>query len=276
MKVVKSFVAIIFIVIVFSCSKSLEPTSPNNTEIVLNKENDSALVSLQFKGQATINNDLTILFDGVKADSRCPENANCVWAGDGEIKLIILKGNSKEEVSLHTFLEPKEITFGGYRLFLKALKPYPTTTTSIKPEDYVIDLIVAKSSVETAKTIRLIEGVDYPAIKKDMLNVNNISLNKDELTINVGYSGGCRVHKIELFAQKEIQKSNPAQVTLLLSHDADGDACKALISSNEIFDLTPLKEYLKEHFNIQDKVLLLLFDPSGRPVQNPVIEYNLQ
>jgi regulator of sigma D len=69
-------------------------------------------------------------------------------------------------------------------------------------------------------------------------------------------------------------ESNPAQVTVRLSHNSNGDMCEALISKNVSFDLSTLKKYLKQNFNIQDKVVLLLFDSSGMPLRNPVIEYN--
>ena len=60
----------------------------------------------------------------------------------------------------------------------------------------------------------------------------------------------------------------------MLSHNSNKDACEAMITKEVKFDLSELKEYLKKNYNIQDKVVLLLFDPSGRPLRNPVIEYN--
>ena len=266
--------AILLVVTVSACSRNSEPTSPENQELTLNKETDSATVFLKYNQKAIVNSELTIHFEGVAGDSRCPMDANCVWAGDGEINLNLSKENESKDISLHTTLDPKLYDFAGYRIELKTLNPYPKSTEIIKQEDYNVELMIRHSESDTIKPVLLINEENNSLVEHDLLNVNKVQLDKDLLAFEVSYSGGCETHEIDLLAYKSIQKSNPAQVTVMLSHNSNKDACEAMITKEVKFDLSELKEYLKKNYNIQDKVVLLLFDPSGRPLRNPVIEYN--
>lgn len=84
---------------------------------------------------------LWMRFNRVVTDSRCPPFAMCVWAGDGAVLLEVapLNGDSKED-TLHTNLDPRSIPLGNAELRLVRLEPYPTTTGSIPPGDYVVTL----------------------------------------------------------------------------------------------------------------------------------------
>ena len=273
------YFVLIAVVVVFvsTCSRTTEPTTSQSGFINLKRQNDSAIVDLNYNGTVNVNNEVLIKFTGVAADSRCPKNTFCFWPGDGEVKLNLSDGNSEQETSIHTYLDPQDIVFNGYHILLKTLNPYPDAdSTTIKQEDYKIELLVEYANWNVTENVKLIDNYNNSDIKKDLLNVNNVSLNNGRLNFDLSYTGGCKTHSINLYAFKGIQKSNPAQVTLMLSHDAEGDNCEAIVQKKLVFDLTALKEYLKDHFNIQDKVILLLFDPQGRPLNNPVIEYNLQ
>ena len=274
MKFSKLLLVIVIVITAAACSRNSEPTSPENQELTLNKETDSATVFLQYNQKAIVNGELTIQFEGVAGDSRCPEDVNCVWAGDGEVKLNLLKESDSKEISLHTTLDPKLYDFAGYRIALKILSPYPKSTETIKPEDYGVELVIKHADSDTTKAVLLIDDENDSSVKHDLLNVNKVQLEKDLLIFEVSYSGGCETHDIDLFAYKSIQKSNPAQVTVMLSHDANKDACEAVITKEVKFNLSLLKDYLKKTYNIQDKAVLLLFDPSGKPLRNPVVEYN--
>jgi len=258
---------------VISCSRNSDPTSPDNQKLTLNKGTDSAVVSLKYKQRAVVNEELTVKFEGVTADSRCPIDLRCVWAGDGEVKLILSNREATKEIILHTTLEPKLYDFAGYQIELKTLTPYPKSTETIKPEDYIADLTIKHSTSAQTESIKLINGNNSYAVKSDMININSVSLEKDILKFEMSYAGGCKTHVIDLYAYKEIEKSNPAQVTVMISHNANKDNCEALITKEVKFDLLPLKNFLKEHFNIQDKVMLLIFDPSGKPLRNSAIEF---
>ena len=86
---------------------------------------------------------VTIRFVGISEDSRCPSDVQCVWAGDAVARLVIAsQGTAGTEASLHTTLDPKSVTFGGYNVRLAAVKPVPRSGTSIPAASYVVTLEV--------------------------------------------------------------------------------------------------------------------------------------
>ncbi len=101
-------------------------------------------------------NSATLTFAEI-ADSRCPEGANCVWAGNALVDLDIKSGATTEPKRVQmclgdcSSLYPKTgfretdtatVSLDGtqYTLILTGLKPYPNTTKPTKKEDYTIKL----------------------------------------------------------------------------------------------------------------------------------------
>lgn len=108
------------------------------------KTNDSLVVKLGYKQKILLDDNLTLTFEDVAADSRCPLYAICVWAGDGE---VILSFSNNEEITqtiLHTTLEPKSVLIYGYEVKLNSLMPYPEIDKVIKKEDYKIELVIKR------------------------------------------------------------------------------------------------------------------------------------
>ena len=86
---------------------------------------------------------ITVIFRSVSEDSRCPSDVQCVWAGDGAIKLGLQSTTqASQESTLHTTLDPKFVDFSGYRVKVVALAPYPKSTSKIPAENYVVTLSV--------------------------------------------------------------------------------------------------------------------------------------
>ena len=108
-------------------------------------------------------------------------DANCVWAGDGEINLNLSKENESKDISLHTTLDPKLYDFAGYRIELKTLNPYPKSTEIIKQEDYNVEFMIRHSESDTIKPVLLINEENNSLVEHDLLNVNKVQLDKDLL-----------------------------------------------------------------------------------------------
>ena len=73
---------------------------------------------------------LTIAFADVPSDSRCPVNAECVWAGNAVVVLGVHVGPLDARppdirVSLNTGLDPRDAPIDGYTLQLIGLMPQP-------------------------------------------------------------------------------------------------------------------------------------------------------
>ena len=88
---------------------------------------------------------LRLAVTGVPQDSRCALQAMCVWAGDGAVAIAygIGMGPSYPD-TLHTTLDPKATAFGGYRITLVELAPYPLVPGGIRSEEYTATLRVER------------------------------------------------------------------------------------------------------------------------------------
>ncbi len=125
-------VLIVVLVTVFACFFS---TSTIGQEL-------NVPFDLKLGQQVTVlNTGLTIKFKSVDNDSRCPEGAKCIMPGNAKVTIIV----SKKEISLNTFVKPKESRYSNYTLQLVDLIPHRRLETEIDPKDYVVRLIVTKN-----------------------------------------------------------------------------------------------------------------------------------
>ncbi len=97
----------------------------------------------------TIDGNLGIRFVEVTDDSRCPTDAVCVWAGNGQVAIRLEPRNGSpvdEELNTNLAVGPREIVFRGYRLELVTLSPLPVSTDPIPPGDYEATLLITRES----------------------------------------------------------------------------------------------------------------------------------
>ncbi len=135
--------AILFITIISGCKDNADLTSPKVPAVVISSVIDSVLVRINYGEWASIENNITIKFDGVN-DSRCPMDVTCVWAGDGGVSLTLSKEGEQIHSFLHTTLFQREINYNGYRIILKSLNPYPKSSSPTKLDEYYIELIIKR------------------------------------------------------------------------------------------------------------------------------------
>jgi len=75
-----------------------------------------------------------VTFVGVTEDSRCPSDAQCIWAGEVKLKLALKAGSN--EVPEREVKETESTTLAGRKLTVVRVLPYPVSTRRIAPEDY--------------------------------------------------------------------------------------------------------------------------------------------
>jgi len=127
------------------------------------------------------------------------------------------------------------------------------TTDNLLGTDMVIFI-----PLDSDKVI-LSNGFDSSSAIMDSYTVNNAEFDSDTLNLEISYSGGCEEHQFLLIAWNYFLESYPVRANLLLSHNANGDACRALITSKLSFDMTPLKEeYLKLYGGENGSIILVL------------------
>lgn len=87
---------------------------------------------------------LIVKFVSLIEDSRCPEGANCVWAGNAKIKIEAGKSGKKETFEVNTTLGPKAATYNGYVIELVSLMPVPRENIRINRNGYVATFAVSR------------------------------------------------------------------------------------------------------------------------------------
>jgi hypothetical protein len=101
---------------------------------------------------------------------------------------------------------------------------------------------VAREGKQAARVV-LANGSDPKDWKQDVCFIEVAKIEKDTLRLSVSYTGGCAEHDFRLVAWdyfSKVSKAEAPQAKLLLAHDANGDACKAIIKEALRFDIAPL------------------------------------
>lgn len=87
---------------------------------------------------------LSITFNAVTEDSRCPRNANCIalWEGNARVQLAVTNGRIAQIVELNTNSQMAHfVIFEGHFIELRGLDPLPWSPPR-SPENYVATLFV--------------------------------------------------------------------------------------------------------------------------------------
>ena len=122
----------LLLTIVFGTIQTVEAQSRQQQKIQIHKQKKFS------------KSNLTVKFVSLIEDSRCPEGANCVWAGNAKIKIEISKNGKKETFDLNTTVEPKVATFNGYAIELLSLTPVPKENIRINRNGYIATFAVSK------------------------------------------------------------------------------------------------------------------------------------
>src|SRR4051812_21568997 len=68
---------------------------------------------------------LEVKFDSRVADSRCPANATCVWAGDAHVRVTTrIAGAAPTTSDLHSGLQPLKLKVDRYTITMIGMTPY--------------------------------------------------------------------------------------------------------------------------------------------------------
>lgn len=78
---------------------------------------------------------VTLTFEDVPSDSRCPKDVVCVWAGNAQVRLVVA-GAAAGAVELNTTLDPTSAAIDGVELRLVRLEPAPVSTSPTRKTSY--------------------------------------------------------------------------------------------------------------------------------------------
>jgi hypothetical protein len=88
---------------------------------------------------------LTIRFDAVTSDSRCPMDAMCVQQGEAVLVMTLDRQSMPvAQGEWRTTPDNFEVRYSKYAITLKGLMPYPQASNPTAPGDYVATLVVSE------------------------------------------------------------------------------------------------------------------------------------
>ena len=125
----------------------------------------------------------------------------------------------------------------------------------------------------TYAAIIMVDDLFSAGLATDGAHIKSTSLSSDVLVLAVQYGGGCTHHDFKLFGSKLFLESNPPQVEIVLSHNENGDQCKALITDSLRFSLTRLRELYQSSYGSKGTLLLRLHEPGMQAPLSPLIRY---
>jgi hypothetical protein len=89
---------------------------------------------------------LTVSFQGVPSDSRCPTGVQCVWAGNAVVQVVLSKDGKALGAELNTNQAPTSVDYLNYNVALVSLAPYPSSGGSISQSQYRATFVVTKTA----------------------------------------------------------------------------------------------------------------------------------
>ena len=132
---------VVFALLVLACNST--PTAPDNSIPA-----SGATILLQFGSSKQVDTDLRVSFAQVVEDSRCPASVQCVWQGNGAIRLDVTTGGGTQSTRLNTAggaTFPTEASVGGYTFTLVKLDPQRQTADPVPAQQYQATIRVTRA-----------------------------------------------------------------------------------------------------------------------------------
>ncbi len=89
--------------------------------------------------------ELSIKFISVTEDSRCPTDANCIWAGNATVQVkVTTRSRGVKMMTMNTSSGPQGDQFNGWAIYLTSLTPAPKSGKAINPKSYTATFSIAR------------------------------------------------------------------------------------------------------------------------------------
>ena len=148
----------------------------------------------------------------------------------------------------------------------------PVARTPLSTEDSIVQQFADTSKLpRTGGAVVLVKDLAGAGLHNDQATISEAYASEKGVQLKVGYAGGCKPHTLTLHAVEGLEKSEPPVGHLYLSHDAGGDNCEALISSDITFDLTPLLAHYRDVAKYTGPVRLMIHEPGKKEAAQSVM-----
>jgi len=150
----------------------------------------------------------------------------------------------------------------------------PVLVEGTEAQRVYLPLILEAALHEEAEEIILFDDISSIHLATDSATINEVSIDGDQLHLEVTYSGGCATHEFELYGSRVLLESYPVQAEILLSHDANDDPCDAITTEELVFDLLPLKQAYLQAYVDEGPILLRIHEPGATEPIQPLARYD--
>lgn len=106
----------------------------------------SETVKVLINKEVTAKSGLKVAFVELVEDSRCPEDAQGVWAGNAKIRIRVTKKGKSEILELNTMPNGDAPSFAGYRFSLTDLMPRLRSNVRINRNAYEASIEIKKEN----------------------------------------------------------------------------------------------------------------------------------
>lgn len=129
------FLLSVLLVSLIACSDSVESVNGlllgDTVNIKLNE-------TLYLDGE-----NVSLKFDDVLQDSRCPLDVICIWEGNASVALILSENSNKHDIVLNTYRPfGRDTTINNYKITLVDVHPYPMSDNTIDKSKYSVDILL--------------------------------------------------------------------------------------------------------------------------------------
>jgi hypothetical protein len=214
---------------------------------------------------------LSVTFESVIGDSRCPSGVVCFWEGEATIGLRVTTASAGVHDLVLTLrpgcayrCDPDKAIRDtlGYRFQLLAVDPYPAIDVPIPLEDRRVTLAVFPyPDLDSLEGEVIISNQSPAAIQDARFVLDSVRIEGDIITLTVEYSGGCNEHEFELhMSPAAFMESLPVQANLYLRHTDFDDPCDAWLRRSVSFDLRPIAHLYEIGYGGLDCIILNVHD----------------
>jgi hypothetical protein len=148
------------------------------------------------------------------------------------------------------------VSLSGERIIM----PLTTTTYTLTAYNATASVSASVQIIVKGSNLIILNDELYQNASKDPFTINSAILENDILKINITYTGGCEEHDFMLIGTTSFMESNPVQINILLSHNANNDPCDALINEELNYNLTPLKKAWQEAYQKNSGTIIILLE----------------
>lgn len=127
-------------------------------------------------------------------------------------------------------------------------------------------------TADTPGRIEMAFGARPSRWATDLMTIERARIEGDTLYLRVNHGGGCARHEYALVAWNGWMESNPVQLGAFLAHNQNADPCRALITADLRFDLTPARDAFRQAYGTGTATFILrLTDPQPTTSRPPFL-----